>query len=149
MLNDLLSSIGMKREDVFIANMVKCRPPEDRDTAPLELVACAKYLDKQIELVDSKLTVTLGRVAFGRYFPGEGITKARGQLREKDGRNIFPVLHSAAVLRRNELRPTMIEEFNSISDILKDEPKGIRMKRPVNALDVLNTSQENFHPFQL
>jgi len=119
LLDGLLASIGTKREDVFIANMVKCRPPDNRDPAPAEMAACTKYLDRQIELVNPKLIVTLGRFAFGRYFPGEGITRARGNLREKDGRKIFPVLHPAAVLRREELRPTMIEDFKAISEILE------------------------------
>ena len=88
LLDGLLASIGMRREDVFIANMVKCRLPDNRDPAPPEMAACAKYLDRQIELVDPKLIVTVGRFAFGRYFPGEGITNARGQSRVKDGRNI-------------------------------------------------------------
>jgi DNA polymerase len=127
LLDGLLESIGIKREDVFIANMVKCRPPGNRDPAPQELAACTKYLDRQIELVDPKLIVTLGRFAFGRYFPGEGITNARGRLREKDGRKIFPVLHPAAVLRRNELMPTMIEDFEAISKILKGDADGIEM----------------------
>ena len=117
LLDGLLASIGTNRDDVFIANMVKCRPPDNRDPDPGELAACTKFLDRQIELVNPKLIVTLGRFAFGRYFPGEGITKARGRLREKVGRKIFPVLHPAAVLRRDELRPTMIEDFKAISEI--------------------------------
>lgn len=121
LLDGLLASIGAKREDVFIANMVKCRPPDNRDPAPAEMAACTKYLDRQIELINPKLIVTLGRFAFGRYFPGEGITKARGKLREKDGQKIFPVLHPAAVLRREELRPTMIDDFKVIADILEGE----------------------------
>ena len=128
LLDSLLASINTSREDVFIANMVKCRPPENRDPAPAELAACTKYLDRQIELVDPKLIVTLGRFAFGRYFPGEGITKARGLLREKDGRKIFPVLHPAAVLRRDELRPTMIDDFKAISEILKGAAEEIGME---------------------
>ena len=119
LLEGLLASIGSHRDDVFIANMVKCRPPENRDPSPAEMAACTKYLDRQIELVNPKLIVTLSRFAFGRYFPGEGITKARGRLRERDGRKIFPVLHPAAVLRREELRPTMIEDFRAISEILE------------------------------
>ncbi|MCH8988319.1 MAG: uracil-DNA glycosylase [Chloroflexi bacterium] len=124
LLDGLLASIGTNREDVFIANVVKCRPPDNRDPAPAEMAACAKYLDRQIELVNPKLIVTLGRFAFGRYFPGEGITKARGKLREKDGRKIFPVLHPAAVLRREELRPTMIDDFKAISEILEGGTEG-------------------------
>ena len=149
LLDSLLDSIDMSREDVFIANMVKCRPPENRDPAPPELAACAKYLDRQIELVDPKLIVTLGRFAFGRYFPGEGITKARGKLREKNGRKIFPVLHPAAVLRRDELRSTMIEDFKTISNLLKDDPKEIEIATTVPVPKVLDDLQENPKVFQL
>ena len=142
LLDSLLASINTSREDVFIANMVKCRPPENRDPAPAELAACTKYLDRQIELVDPKLIVTLGRFAFGRYFPGEGITKARGLLREKDGRKIFPVLHPAAVLRRDELRPTMIEDFKAISEILKGAADEIGMEITEMVPEAQITSQE-------
>jgi|GEM_PF-272799 DNA polymerase len=143
-LDSLLASIGTNREDVFIANMVKCRPPENRDPAPPELAACTKYLDRQIELVNPKLIVTLGRFAFGRYFPGEGITKARGQLREKDGRKIFPVLHPAAVLRRDELRPTMIEDFKAISEILAGRTDDIGTEPGVKAPEAPHTAQLSF-----
>ena len=80
LLDSLLASINTSREDVFIANMVKCRPPENRDPAPTELAACTKYLDRQVELVDPKLIVTLGRFAFGRYFPGTLGSIAYAQL---------------------------------------------------------------------
>ena len=133
LLDGLLASIGTNRDDVFIANMVKCRPPDNRDPAPRELAACTKFLDRQIELVNPKLIVTLGRFAFGRYFPGEGITKARGRLREKVGRKIFPVLHPAAVLRRDELRPTMIEDFKAISEILEGGIEDTDSEAGVNA----------------
>jgi len=142
LLDWLLASIGTNREDVFIANMVKCRPPENRDPAPPELAACTKYLDRQIELVDPKLIVTLGRFAFGRYFPGEGITKARGKLRKKDGRKIFPVLHPAAVLRRDELRPTMIEDFKAISEILEGGTEDTGLGAAVTTPEALQTPQE-------
>ena len=133
LLDGLLASIGTNRDDVFIANMVKCRPPDNRDPAPREVAACTKFLDRQIELVNPKLIVTLGRFAFGRYFPGEGITKARGRLREKVGRKIFPVLHPAAVLRRDELRPTMIEDFKAISEILEGRSEDTDGEAAVNA----------------
>ena len=119
LLEGLLASIGTNRNDVFIANMVKCRPPDNRDPEPTEIAACKKYLDRQIELVDPKLIVTLGRFSLGRFFPGESITRARGKLREKDGRHIFPVLHPAAALRRPELRKTLVEDFRAIADILE------------------------------
>lgn len=119
LLEGLLASIGCNRDEVFIANMVKCRPPNNRDPEPAEIAACGKYLERQIELVNPKLIVTLGRFSLGRFFPGESVTRARGKLRVKDGRRIFPVLHPAAVLRRPELRKTLVEDFRAIAGILE------------------------------
>ena len=121
LLEGLLASIGTNRDEVFIANMVKCRPPDNRDPQPSEISACSKYLDRQIELVDPKIIVTLGRFSLGRFFPGESITRARGRLRQKDGRLIFPVLHPAAALRRPELRATLVEDFRSIAAALEQD----------------------------
>ena len=120
LLEGLLASIGTNRDEVFIANMVKCRPPDNRDPQPPEIAACSKYLDRQIELVNPKIIVTLGRFSLGRFFPGESITRARGKIREKDGRYVFPVMHPAAALRRPELRATMVEDFRAIAAALED-----------------------------
>jgi DNA polymerase len=117
-LDELLGYIGLKREDVFIANMVKCRPPENRDPLPAEVSACDKYLERQIELLDPLLIVTLGRVSLARFFPGESMTRARGKVREKDGRFIYPVMHPAAALYRQEVRPGIIEDFKAIPNVL-------------------------------
>ena len=87
-LEELLGSIGLRREDVYIANMVKCRPPQNRDPLPAEIGACSKYLNRQIELIDPTLVITLGRFSLARFFPGESISRARGRLRENSGR--FP-----------------------------------------------------------
>ncbi len=123
LLEGLLASIGANRGSVFIANMVKCRPPDNRDPQPPEIAACAKYLDRQIELVNPRLIVTLGRFSLGRFFPGESVTRARGKLRQKDGRFIFPVLHPAAALRRPELRATMVDDFRTIAGFLANPPE--------------------------
>ena len=117
-LDELLAYIGLRREDVFIANMVKCRPPENRDPLPAEVSACDKYLERQIELLDPLLIVTLGRVSLARFFPGESMTRARGKVREKDGRFIYPVMHPAAALYRQEVRPGIIEDFKAIPKVL-------------------------------
>lgn len=117
-LEELLGYIGLKREDVFVANMVKCRPPENRDPLPAEVSACDKYLERQIELLDPLLIVTLGRVSLARFFPGESMTRARGKVREKDGRFIYPVMHPAAALYRQEVRPGIIEDFKAIPKVL-------------------------------
>jgi DNA polymerase len=117
-LEGLLASIGTTRQQVFIANMIKCRPPQNRDPLPAEMSACGKYLDRQIELVDPKLIVTLGRFSLGRFFPGESISRVRGKVREKDGRFVYPVMHPAAALRRQELRATIIQDFKEIPSVL-------------------------------
>ncbi|MCY4367537.1 MAG: uracil-DNA glycosylase [Chloroflexi bacterium] len=117
-LDELLASIGMNRGQVYIANMVKCRPPQNRDPLPAEVRACGAYLDRQIELLDPSLIVTLGRFSLARFFPGESISRARGRVREKDGRRIFPIMHPAAALYRREMRGSIMEDFQRIPEIL-------------------------------
>ena len=117
-LGDLLPSVGMTREQVYIANMVKCRPPNNRDPAPSEIAACGKYLDRQIELLDPLLIVTLGRFSTGRFLPGQSISRARGRLRPVKGRHIFPIMHPAAGLRRQEMRAAIEEDFAKVPGLL-------------------------------
>ncbi len=119
-LEELLASIGLKREQVFIANMVKCRPPQNRDPLPDELAACSKYLERQIELVDPLLIVTLGRFSLSRFFPGESISRARGRVRQRNGRSIYPIMHPAAALHRQEHRATIMEDFKAIPGVLEE-----------------------------
>ena len=117
-LEQLLDSIGLNRLDVFIANMVKCRPPNNRDPFPEELQSCSKYLDKQIELVNPLLIVTLGRFSLSRFFPGETMGMARGRLRQYKNRHIFPIMHPAAALYRPQNKITIMDDFGMIPDIL-------------------------------
>ena len=131
-LEELLASIGMTRQHVFIANMIKCRPPQNRDPSPSEMSACSKYLDRQIELIDPKIIVTLGRIALSRFFPGESITRVRGTLREKDGRFIYPIMHPAAALHRQDSRPVIIEDFKGIPAVL-DQVRDKLLHSPVAA----------------
>jgi DNA polymerase len=118
-LEELLTSIGLKREDVFIANMVKCRPSNNRDPLPAEIATCSKYLDRQIELLKPKLVVTLGRFSMARYFPKESISRARGNARKVGNLTIYPIMHPAAALHRQELRKTIEDDFKAIPDVLK------------------------------
>jgi DNA polymerase len=118
-LDELLASIGLRREQVYIANMVKCRPPQNRDPQPAEIAACSKYLDRQIELIDPDLIVTLGRFSLARFFPGETISRAHGKLRQKDGRHVYPVMHPAAGLHRQELRSVIVQDFKAIPELLE------------------------------
>ena len=117
-LEDLLQSIGMTREQVYIANMVKCRPPNNRDPAPGEISACSKFLDRQIELIDPLLIITLGRFSMTRFLPGQSISRIRGRLRAVGGRHIFPIMHPAAGLRRQEMRAAIEEDFAKVPGLL-------------------------------
>lgn len=123
-LEELLKSIGLTRQQVFIANMVKCRPPQNRDPTSAEIEACGKYLDRQIELINPNLIVTLGRFSLARFFPGETISRARGKLRQLNGRNVYPIMHPAAALHRQEFRATITEDFNAIPAILDEVKQG-------------------------
>lgn len=117
-LEELLQSIGMARDQVYIANMVKCRPPNNRDPMPGEISECAKYLDRQIELIDPLLIITLGRFSMTKFLPGQSISRVRGRLRSVGGRHIFPIMHPAAGLRRQEMRTAIEEDFAKVPGLL-------------------------------
>ena len=120
-LEQLLTSINIKRTEVYIANMVKCRPINNRDPLPAEIQECSPYLDRQIEIVNPKLVVTLGRHALSKFFPGESIMRARGKPRKlSDDRIIYPILHPAAALHRQDLRATIETDFLTIPELLKN-----------------------------
>ena len=136
-LDQLLASIGLRREEVFIANMVKCRPSENRDPLPAEIAACSKYLDRQLELIRPKMVVTLGRFSLAKFFPRESISKARGKARKIDGLTIYPIMHPAAALHRQELRKVIEEDFKGIPGQLKE------------AMDSEGQAQESTPPQQL
>ena len=110
-LSEMLKLIGLNRQQVYIANIIKCRPPDNRDPSPHEIDQCWGYLDKQIDIIDPELIVTLGRHSFGNFFPGELISQARGKPRKWKGRTIFPVYHPAATLHNPRLKPVLAEDF--------------------------------------
>lgn len=120
-LNELIGSIGLKREDVFIANMVKHRPPANRDPLPEELAAYAPWLDEQVKIIQPKLIATLGRYSMA-HFLGEGlsITKIHGQpKRNAKGQIIMPMYHPAAALYRGNLRSVLLADFQKIPKVLE------------------------------
>ncbi len=117
-LTHLLGTVGLRREDVFIANVVKCRPPENRDPLPDELAACQDYLDRQIAVINPAVIITLGRFSMARYFPGARITQIHGQGRRKDGRLYYPMYHPAAALRNPAMQPEMEADFKRVMALL-------------------------------
>ena len=119
MLDELIEGIGLRRREVFIANVLKCRPPENRDPAPDEAEACRPYLDRQIELIDPKVIVLLGRHALQAHFSDAQISRARGVPRRRDGRTFLPVYHPAAALRQLRLRDVLRSDFALIPKLLE------------------------------
>ena len=118
LLEELLASIGLNRQRVYIANVIKCRPPQNRDPLPTEMQACAGYLDRQIAIIRPRLIVTLGRFSMARYFPGASISKIHGQPRKGDGVTYYPVFHPAAALHQPSLRQALELDFKKIPQVL-------------------------------
>lgn len=122
-LTEMLEEIGWKRDDVFIGNVVKHRPPQNRDPLPEEVAACWPYLKRQIEIINPKLIVFLGRHAMQRFFPEYSISKVHGQAFEKEWngkRQTFMALyHPAAALYNGGMRETLKEDFRKLPKILE------------------------------
>ncbi|MDA0768836.1 MAG: uracil-DNA glycosylase [SAR202 cluster bacterium Casp-Chloro-G4] len=117
-LTGLLEGIGLSREDVYITNMVKCRPPDNRDPMADELSACSGFMDAQIALIKPKVIVTLGRFSFGKFFPGESITNARGKPRRWKDLTVYPMYHPAASLYNPKLRPVLEHDFGQLTELI-------------------------------
>ncbi len=138
LLNELLKAIGWRREEVFITNVVKCRPPQNRDPEPAEIAACAPYLRRQLEVLDPALVVTLGRFSLQTFMPGARISSAHGTFQPVDPATgavsavAYAMYHPAAALRAGSLKQTMLADMAGIPQVLIDS----RAKRePVVAPD--------------
>jgi DNA polymerase len=118
-LSELIAAAGWRREDVYICNVLKCRPPGNRDPLPEEIEACDDYVSAQLEIVDPLLLVSLGRYSMGRYFPGARISRVHGQHRVVDGRLFVPMYHPAAALHQGGLKQTIIEDFQKLPALLE------------------------------
>jgi DNA polymerase len=117
-LDQLLASIDLRREEVYIANVIKCRPPQNRDPLPSEIQACRKWLDRQIELIHPKMIVTLGRYSLARYFPNESIGKIHGKARKSGDVIYYPMYHPAAALHQGSLRQIIEADMLRIPQLL-------------------------------
>ena len=126
LLVKLLGSIGWRREDVFITNVVKCRPPENRDPAPDEIAACAPYLRRQLAVLDPAVVVTLGRFSMGTFMPGARISQAHGTVRSVDPATgaraalVFAMYHPAAALRTPAIERESYADIAAVPAALVD-----------------------------
>ncbi len=118
LLNELLEKAKIDRDKVYIANVIKCRPPGNRDPREEEVASCKSYLDEQIELIDPKVIVTLGRYSMARAFTDEKVSIVHGRPRRVDGRIYFPMYHPAAALHQPSLRRIVEEDFVRLRDLL-------------------------------
>lgn len=115
LLDDMLELIYLDRSQVYIANMVKCRPPKNRDPLPEEQSACAEWLSRQLELIDPKLIVCLGRIAAMRFIRSDfKISREHGQWFDVNGRRVMALYHPAALLRDPHKRPETFEDLKRI-----------------------------------
>jgi uracil-DNA glycosylase len=130
LLDELLRSIGWERGDVFITNIVKCRPPGNRDPEPDEAATCAAYLERQERALDPAVVVTLGRHSLRRYLPGARIGEAHGRLRRSfSGQHVFPMYHPAAALHQASLRDTLFRDMRGLPGALLDAREAIAAER--------------------
>ena len=120
-LTELIESAGLNRDDVFITNIVKHRPPGNRDPLPDEIAACSIFLDRQIDAIDPDVIVTLGRHSMNRYFPGDRISRIHGQPKQVGTRLVVPMYHPAAALHNGSLKSTIEDDFRKLPKFLAEQ----------------------------
>jgi uracil-DNA glycosylase family 4 len=117
-LNELLASIGLDRSKVYITNVVKSRPPNNRDPQPDEIAACAPWLEQQIAIIRPKIIVTLGRFSMARYFPGQTIGRIHGTSKKVGDTYVFAMYHPAAALHQDSLKETLRADMRKLPALL-------------------------------
>ncbi len=122
-LDQLIGMIGYKRNQVYIANVIKCRPPENRDPLPGEILACSKWLERQLEVIKPMVIVTLGRYSMAKYFPGESISKVHGRARRSGNSICFAMYHPAAALHQGNLRRVIETDILKLPAVLAEAGK--------------------------
>ena len=122
-LDELLAKINMQRSQVFIANVVKCRPPGNRDPMPEELEACRPYLERQIQAINPKVIVTLGRFSMANFLPNAKISSIHGQAMKVKGRLVIAMYHPAAALHQGSLKPVIEQDFSRLPELIAQSEK--------------------------
>ena len=127
LLDELIQSLELKRDDVYISNVVRFRPPENRDPTPEEITAFAPYVDREIEIINPKIIVTLGRFSMGKFLPGVKISQVHGKIHQVSWHGqettVVPMYHPAAALRAGEIMKQLKADFQVIPEALKKIPE--------------------------
>ncbi len=134
-LDELLQKGGVNRESVFITNVVKCRPPGNRDPLPEELSACSDYLERQIETINPLVIVTLGRYSMGKFMPNAKISEVHGQPVWTHGRMVIPMYHPAAALHQPSLKTSLERDFARLSDLIQQAHQHNQPQNPAETLE--------------
>ncbi|MDO8753381.1 MAG: uracil-DNA glycosylase [Anaerolineales bacterium] len=147
-LDQLLAQAGVTRADVFIGNVVKCRPPANRDPLPEELAACDTYLEAQIKAINPSIIVTLGRFSMGKFVSGAKISAIHGKMRKVDERFVIPMFHPAAALHQAALKPAILGDFAKLPELLKQARSALG-KNDVVEMKKEEAPKQNEEPKQL
>jgi DNA polymerase len=139
-LDQLLAQADVTRADVFIANVVKCRPPGNRDPLPDELAVCDTYLEAQIQAINPSIIVTLGRFSMNKFFPGAKISAVHGQMQKVGDRFVIPMFHPAAALHQAALKPSILGDFAKLPEQLNEARTALG--KPIIAVKVKNKTEE-------
>jgi DNA polymerase len=134
-LDQLLASIGLKRGQVYIANVIKCRPTSNRDPLPTEIQNCNPWLERQIELIQPRVIVTLGRYSMAKFFPGKSISKIHGTAQKRDGVTYFAMYHPAAALHQQRLRQQIEADMLKIPGLLQ-QTDAVQVEEPAQQLNL-------------
>ncbi len=141
-LDELLEKAGVSRKEVFITNVVKCRPPGNRDPLPEELAACNAYLDRQIEVINPLIIVTLGRFSMGKFLPNVRISDVHGKPAWVKGRLIIPMFHPAAALHQPSLKTSVERDFARLPEWIQEASQSGRLanvQAPVSPMSASET----------
>jgi uracil-DNA glycosylase len=148
-LTAMLKAAGYERSSVFITNVVKCRPPGNRDPLPEELAACSGYLDRQIVAINPTIIVTLGRFSMARYFSNVRISDVHGRPKMVEGRLIVPMFHPAAALHQPPLRKTIEQDFARLPHWIAKMKEKLANEKNVASAPVQPTKPDEEEPKQL
>ena len=124
-LEELLAAGGLKRSDVWIGNVVKSRPPGNRDPLPEELSTCNQYLERQIRAINPSVIITLGRYSMAKFLPGAKISSVHGQMKRIGDRYVIAMFHPAAALHQASLKPAIVADFSKLPDLMAEARKGL------------------------
>ncbi len=129
-LDELLAQAGLDRSKVWIGNVVKCRPPGNRDPLPEELNACDAYLERQIAIINPKIIITLGRFSMGKFMPGVKISQVHGQMRKINDRHVIAMFHPAAALHQPAMKPAILHDFQQLPKLLEQARAAAKRSTP-------------------